>query len=515
MIMVLDCEHGLPKLQHADANPLVGYVAPTWRQAATAGHVEFGSISAGIGDAINQYYIAVPPELTGDMMAINTAGQALTPPQAARRAIAAKWAGAAEAGGKIFGIPYNASQVLVIDAETGAVRGIPVEAEGHFKWHGGVSVGGKVFGVPDSAGSVLVVDVATETARTLAIPTAVLDHCSPRSGARMWSGAVAVGGKVYGIPCRANAFLCIDVVTEAITAIPVPEAWLGGGENKWSGGAAYNGRIFAMPVAADYLLVLHIASGTFTGAAVPAALAADLRTNRLSNWTGPTTPQQTVRSLVIDPGYDPVARAQALAQVPPVELVTLGGDRYVVAWPDAAALHKPRCIDLAALASAQHPALGAAGSFKLLPSDDVLKRFFSSRTGGRDETGGGGGGGSSSSSSSSSSSGGGGAAARISGDESGGVDGAVAVVEGEGGDSNHSAAALRHAGGAALVNGGFQGDVDDAIEGDDADDALDLDLDLDRLAEEATGADLNLLTAAMEAYLLANQVLFTATVVYN
>ena len=82
------------------------------------------------------------------------------------------WAGGVLAGnGKIYGMPYNAAAVLVLDPATNAldVSTIVTEA-GSRKWWGGVLAGnGKIYGIPRDSSRVLIVDPATNTTDTTTI----------------------------------------------------------------------------------------------------------------------------------------------------------------------------------------------------------------------------------------------------------------------------------------------------------------------------------------------------------
>ena len=73
--------------------------------------------------------------------------------------------------GKIFGIPYNAASVLIIDpvtkiADTSSIAGLT----GSNRWNGGVlSPSGKIFGIPYASESVLIIDPVSKIADTSSI----------------------------------------------------------------------------------------------------------------------------------------------------------------------------------------------------------------------------------------------------------------------------------------------------------------------------------------------------------
>ena len=84
-----------------------------------------------------------------------------------------------------------------------------------FKWTGGVlAPNGKIYGIPCDASSVLIIDPVTNTANTTAI--------TGLSGADKWAGGVlAPNGKIYGIPYNASSVLIIK------TGLPsVDEDWM-------------------------------------------------------------------------------------------------------------------------------------------------------------------------------------------------------------------------------------------------------------------------------------------------
>ena len=103
-----------------------------------------------------------------------------------------KWIGGVLApNGKIYGIPYNSTQVLEIDPVTqtttlfGSLSGLE-------KWRGGVlAPNGKIYGIPASSTQVLEIDPVTQTTTLF----------GSLAGSSKWIGGVlAPNGKIYGIP---------------------------------------------------------------------------------------------------------------------------------------------------------------------------------------------------------------------------------------------------------------------------------------------------------------------------
>ena len=121
-----------------------------------------------------------------------------------------KWAGGVLAGnGKIYGMPHDATSVLIIDPtadtnDTSTIAGLV----GSSKWAGGVLAGnGKIYGIPYHGAEVLIVDPTTETADISTI-VGMTGH------SKWWGGVLAGNGKIYGIPFSADEVLIIDPTAE-------------------------------------------------------------------------------------------------------------------------------------------------------------------------------------------------------------------------------------------------------------------------------------------------------------
>jgi len=154
-----------------------------------------------------------------------------------------KWFGGVLApNGKVYGIPYDSTQVLEIDPinQTTALFG-SLSATGN-KWLGGVlAPNGKIYGIPRNATQVLEIDPVAQT-------TALFGSLS---GMDKWlSCALAPNGKIYGIPSSATQILEIDPVAQTT-------ALFGSliGANKWIGAVlAPNGTILAIPYISTQVL---------------------------------------------------------------------------------------------------------------------------------------------------------------------------------------------------------------------------------------------------------------------
>lgn len=106
--------------------------------------------------------------------------------------------------GRIYGIPYNSTFVLIINPVTNTTNGIGGLSSTLAKWVGGVlASNGKIYGIPNNSTSVLIIDPVTNTANTTTI--------TGLTGSGKWLGGVlAPNGKIYGIPYNATSVLIIE-----------------------------------------------------------------------------------------------------------------------------------------------------------------------------------------------------------------------------------------------------------------------------------------------------------------
>ncbi|EGD75574.1 hypothetical protein PTSG_06643 [Salpingoeca rosetta] len=122
----------------------------------------------------------------------------------------AKWASAALApSGLIYGIPLNALDLLVINPFTDTADRVPLSqaAPGTPKWWGAVPLlnSDLIVGIPHAMTSVLVVDTATNATREVHVPGLDTDVYS-----RFIGGAVSLSNRVYAMPFDEDAILTID-----------------------------------------------------------------------------------------------------------------------------------------------------------------------------------------------------------------------------------------------------------------------------------------------------------------
>ena len=121
-----------------------------------------------------------------------------------------KWvSGALAPNGKIYCIPFNSTQVLVIDPsnDTTSLFG---NLSGIGKWVGGVlAPNGKIYGIPFSSTQVLVIDPLNDT-------TSLFGNLS--GGGKWQSGVLAPNGKIYYMASNSSQFLVIDTKSLPATA---------------------------------------------------------------------------------------------------------------------------------------------------------------------------------------------------------------------------------------------------------------------------------------------------------
>lgn len=162
--------------------------------------------------------------------------------------------------GKIYCIPWDADNVLIIDpatdtVDTTSITGLGIGGE---KWIGGVlAPNGKIYGIPAYSSSVLIIDPMTDTTVTFGSLAG--------AGDKWMGGVLAPNGLIYGIPGDATSVLVIDPVADSTFTF----GSLSGDGDKWYGGVlAPNGKIYCMPREADDVLVIDPQTNTLDTIAV-------------------------------------------------------------------------------------------------------------------------------------------------------------------------------------------------------------------------------------------------------
>lgn len=174
--------------------------------------------------------------------------------------------------GKLYAIPFGAKYVLETDEYQSNVLTRCVAIGGDLdtalgsnvegKWWGGVVTGNTIYGIPYNAGQILKID-------TSGSPAVVTTFGTFSSNQRSWRRGVAVpsggpnpnAGYVYGIPYDAQTILEIkpDGSTRQIGINTSPEISMSG-TAKFQDGVYANGRIYCPPSSAGTVLVIDTLS---------------------------------------------------------------------------------------------------------------------------------------------------------------------------------------------------------------------------------------------------------------
>ena len=112
-----------------------------------------------------------------------------------------KWAGGVLApNGKIYGIPFDALQVLEFDPATNTSTLVGTTISGANKYFGGVlAPNGKIYGIPTNSTQVLEFDPATNTS--------TLVGTTLSGSEKYYGGVLGLNGKIYGIPAASTQVL--------------------------------------------------------------------------------------------------------------------------------------------------------------------------------------------------------------------------------------------------------------------------------------------------------------------
>ncbi len=216
----------------------------------------------------------IPYDATDILIIDPVAGTATRSAMSATLTGSAKWTGGVLGpDGKIYGIPYDATDILVIDPAAGTATRSAMSATltGSAKWTGGVlGVDGKIYGIPRGSTDILIIDPAAGTAARLAMGATL-------TGTTKWIGGVAgPDGKLYAIPHDAADILIIDPVAGTATRSAMGATLSGSG--KWAGGAlAPDGKIYGIPYDATDILIIDPAAGTASRSSLGATLTGTVK----------------------------------------------------------------------------------------------------------------------------------------------------------------------------------------------------------------------------------------------
>lgn len=125
-------------------------------------------------------------------------------------------------------------------------------------WWASLALGGKLYGVPCNAECLLVYDPSTEGLATV-------DTRRVARGEGKWRSAAALGGRIYAVPDRADQMLVYDVVSGNLCGISTRELARGQSKLKWQSCAVLAGKVYGIPHNADQLLIYDPASGQLSG----------------------------------------------------------------------------------------------------------------------------------------------------------------------------------------------------------------------------------------------------------
>lgn len=166
------------------------------------------------------------------------------------------WGAVAAPNNRIYMIPSNAANVLVVDPSTNtAVATIPVAAgAGAYKWTSGIlAPNGKIYGVPMDSTSVLIIDPSTNTVDTTTITGITGTN-------KFIGGAIAPNGKIYCPPYGSGVNYVLVINTNTNTTSQIAVSGTG-----WSGAVlANNGLIYCVPYSSTATSVMIINPNTDT-----------------------------------------------------------------------------------------------------------------------------------------------------------------------------------------------------------------------------------------------------------
>jgi len=155
----------------------------------------------------------------------------------------------------IYGIPYAASGILRIDANTDQVSIIGNYGSKQYNWHGGTLsvVNGAIYAYPAHAMKVLKIDTTNKGIPPTLLPIQRASYDNDIVTRYKWlGGTTGADNCIYGIPSDASSILRIDPRTDEITTM----SQTNNDKNKWQGGvlSSKDGCIYAIPSNALHIL---------------------------------------------------------------------------------------------------------------------------------------------------------------------------------------------------------------------------------------------------------------------
>ena len=169
--------------------------------------------------------------------------------------VSSKWIGGVLASNcKLYYVPFNANEILVVDTETNTTSTISVSpALG--KWAGGVvSPNGNIYMIPFNNPNVVIIDPYTNALTVIFISNNL---------GKYLGGVLGPDGKIYCIPYNEHNILVIDTLNSNalsfITFTPVGTQ----SSALYAGGVlGLDGKIYCVPWSSDALLIIDTQMGT-------------------------------------------------------------------------------------------------------------------------------------------------------------------------------------------------------------------------------------------------------------
>ena len=214
-----------------------------------------------------------PPMLTVDTL--DTGGTGPVPTNQWRRGLKLFNSATTPRLGRIYGIPYGASQILEIDYVNKQVARIdlPPEVPGATAakfWMAVASADGtKGYCIPSSARYVVEIDCTTVTP-TASATVSVIGPELDATPTNKWHDAVlGRNGRVYAVPHNENRVLEIDPVARTVAFLDLPagvpqNAQLFSAAAAWQSSTTADGKVFGIPWAAATILVIDVSTPVAT-----------------------------------------------------------------------------------------------------------------------------------------------------------------------------------------------------------------------------------------------------------
>lgn len=301
---------------------------------------------SGLVAAPNGLIYGIPYNATTILIIDPIAGTASTSAMGATLTGTNKWiSGVLGNDGLIYGIPLDSTDILIIDPEAGTASRSAMTATltGTSKWAGGaVGSNGKIYCAPLNSADILIIDTGAGTASRSAMGATI-------SGSSNWVGAVrAENGKIYCIPYSATTILIIDPAGNSATTSAMGATLTGG--SKWLGGAiAKDGKIYCAPMNATDILIINPGANTATTSALGATLTGTNKWRGIVNGTDGylyAIPHSETTILIIDVDGQSASKSALGATLPGSaswQGGTMGADGIIYGCPrDATTILKIR-----------------------------------------------------------------------------------------------------------------------------------------------------------------------------